>query len=340
MQPFALAYKRTNGRRTLGSVQALRAVAALLVLFFHASDGHFLVGAAGVDIFFVISGFIMGTVGVQENFRTFAQKRFVRVVPLYWAVTFAMCLGALFGVFSKFAFSQETLIKSLLFIPYFDASGHIWPLVVVGWTLNLEMLFYVVFAFGLMFRTPIVFATCILLGLVALGFIEKQSSPILMTWTSPLLLEFIAGLALAAWLKPPKSGALFVLALIGVTGLAASSAFGWFDESNRLLTWGVPSLLIVAGCIGIEHAGKWPTVAFGPLERLGDASYSLYLTHGIVVAAVHRAMGISLPSTMVILFASVAIAFALFYFFERPITRLGRSGVGHARGRLSTDAIR
>jgi exopolysaccharide production protein ExoZ len=172
-------------RVRLQSIQFLRAIAALLVLLFHLSDGRIVTGASGVDIFFVISGFIMGTVGVGERPRDFIVKRAARIVPLYWLITMAMCIGALLGVFSRFSYDIESLVKSLLFIPYYDASGHIWPLVVPGWTLNLEALFYILFAGGLLFGAPIAFCVVALAVLAAVGQLTPFEWAPLRLWTSP-----------------------------------------------------------------------------------------------------------------------------------------------------------
>ncbi len=149
------------------SIQTLRALAALSVLFYHESSTKFTVGAVGVDIFFVISGFIMGTIGYRETPLDFMMKRIIRIVPLYWLVTAAVCLVSLIpGVFHQFSCDLPSLLQSLFFIPYVNQAGHIEPLMVPGWTLNYEMFFYAVFAVGLAIRRPVVFSAAIMLVLV------------------------------------------------------------------------------------------------------------------------------------------------------------------------------
>lgn len=91
----------------LYSIQALRGIAAVLVTAFHFFPNEFIVGAAGVDIFFVISGLIMGTIGVNERPLVFLCKRIIRIAPLYWLFTFVMCLGAIAGVYSQFRSMQK-----------------------------------------------------------------------------------------------------------------------------------------------------------------------------------------------------------------------------------------
>ena len=309
------------------SIQSLRALAALLVVAFHVSDGAFVTGAAGVDIFFVISGFIMGTVGVRETPLTFLKKRVVRIVPLYWAVTLFMCAVSLFGLFARFSFNAEQLVKSLLFIPYLDPTGHIWPLVVVGWTLNLEILFYAVFTLALLFGAPIRLTVAILALLALAGYIFAPSAAPLQLWTSPLLLEFVAGLLLATVLRPAGRGLGLAMLGFAIAGLAVVGAAGWFEPEGRILAWGLPAALIVAGALALERAGAWPAKALKPLEAIGDASYSLYLLHGLVIAFAHRLFGDGLLVNLAIVVVSIAIALFSFRLFERPVGRfLGRLG--------------
>lgn len=304
----------------LKSIQALRGIAALMVAAFHFFLGKFVVGAAGVDVFFVISGFIMGTIGIGERPSQFAIRRILRIVPLYWLCTFAMCAGALLGVFTNFTFDTESLLKSLFFIPYWDATGRAWPLVVVGWTLNIEMFFYLIFTIGLVMRAPIVLTSAVLALCAVLGFAIDPKSAVVASWTSPLLLEFIAGLLLSriAWANP-SCGAAMLLA--GVAGFVAAYVFGWTEESYRLLTWGLSALLLVSGAVFLETSGRWFGKAAKPLEIIGDASYSLYLTHGIVASATHRFLGHQIVTSLAGLVASILIAILVYKFVEMPLLR-------------------
>ena len=179
------------------SIQVLRAVAALSVLLYHA--GLFNIGYGGVDVFFVISGFIMGTIGVREAPNEFFGKRLIRIVPLYWAVTIAMCLLSLLpGAFQQFTFDLPRLVKSLLFIPHVDVpTGRVWPLLVPGWTLNYEMFFYAVFAIGLALGRPVMLSVTLMIALVATGLLVAPTNSIWATYTNPMLLEFVSGVALS-----------------------------------------------------------------------------------------------------------------------------------------------
>ncbi|QYA06436.1 acyltransferase family protein [Agrobacterium larrymoorei] len=301
------------------SVQALRGIAATLVAIFHFFPTQFVVGAAGVDLFFVISGFIMGTIGVNDRPLRFLSKRAIRIAPLYWLFTFAMCAGAIAGVYSNFTFDAVRLIKSLLFIPYWDETGHTWPLMVVGWTLNLEVFFYIVFAIGISFGRPILFTAATLLAMVFLGYGFETSNAAFTLWTSNLLLEFVAGLLLSRFSLGEKFAVPAVV--IGVAALITTNVFSLFDPSYRILVWGVPAVLIVAGCLAIERMGNWSSPVLKPVQKVGDASYSLYLSHAFFAAAVHKFFGTAfLPSALGVA-AAIVGAVAIFHLVEKPLIK-------------------
>jgi len=277
-------------------------------------------GVSGVDLFFVISGFIMGTIGQVEPASVFIRKRVARVVPLYWLMTIAMCLGDSVGLLHSFTVDARTLIMSLLFIPYFDTEGHIWPLIVPGWTLNYEMFFYGVFALGLYTKRPMTTTIAVLIPLTILGVLWHPTSAIGRTWTSPMLLEFLGGLLVSSMrnrLSRAAIGALFVL-----TGIAALTLSGplrlAIGGEYRVLTWGVPMLMITAGALAVEFGGHWPAKLTLPLQAIGDWSYSLYLVHGLVIAVGHRVLGTSLVSTVIIFAASIGVSRLVFLWFEKP----------------------
>lgn len=321
------------------SIQALRATAALLVAAHHLSDHRFVTGAAGVDIFFVVSGFVMGSVDTKVPPGQFILKRTIRIVPLYWATTLVLCAGALAGLFARFSFDGATLAKSLLFVPYYNAEGQIWPLAISGWTLNAEMLFYVLFAAGLWIGAPRTFCAAALAGLVIAGAIFAPENAPLRFWTSAIMLEFIAGLALAGPLRLAGLGRGLSLIAVGATGLVAAELAWHYTETLRPLVWGGPAFLIVCGALAIERTGRWPRRALAALERIGDAPYSLYLTHGFVIALVHRKVGTSVAANAMAVPACLALAFLTYYGFERPVGRmLNRLARPHARRALELAA--
>ncbi|NBO18388.1 MAG: acyltransferase [Proteobacteria bacterium] len=305
------------------SIQVLRAVAASMVVLFHLEVLR--IGSAGVDIFFIISGFIMGSIGLRDAPVSFLKKRIIRLVPLYWMVTLLMCGASLKpGLFDRFTFTGEALAKSLLFVPYYNAEGYIWPLVVPGWTLNYEMFFYALFAIGLALGRPFVVTLGLLACSVAAGMWMQPENPLLKTWTDSLLIEFAAGLLLARYQQRVRGVGPALLLFTG-----SALGYVWLmqtppgDIPLRVLQAGGPAFLLVCGAIAMERVGKWPRMRVA--ELLGDASYSLYLLHGLVISACHKLLGkfITLPASVetVLIFALALVVGVLsFVLVEKPLS--------------------
>ncbi|KAK0341504.1 hypothetical protein LTR94_026084, partial [Friedmanniomyces endolithicus] len=198
------------GRPIYLGIQYARALAAIGVLGFHAAQRagiDFAAGARGVDLFFVISGFIMWTIGARsQSVSAFLLARVKRIVPLYWLATAFMIFAALLGLFPTLR-EQLTLphiAASLFFWPHYaPGSGQIWPVLVPGWTLNYEMFFYAVFALAICLpeRLRVWAMTLTMVVLVVLGELVRPTSAWLVTYTNPLLLEFIAGIWIAEALR-------------------------------------------------------------------------------------------------------------------------------------------
>jgi exopolysaccharide production protein ExoZ len=294
------------------NIQSLRAVAALLVLAFHvyAVEGKYFgehvvpkvlgaYGTCGVDLFFVISGFVMTTVtrtqfGSRENAVGFLKRRVMRIYPLYWfysLIVFAVMLVMPQWVNSSTGHHVEVL-RSFLLLPSATL-----PLLLQGWTLVYEMFFYVVFAALLACITErwltvalIVWAavTCSLAYLLEMG---RISDPSIRLIGDPLVLEFIAGCFCAmAW--PAMRGArpFFLLAAAAVSSLV-SVAIGGRVGLDEIIHWrafyfGLPAFFLVLGAVSLEAHMR--VTASRVLRVLGDASYSLYLSHVLVISAVGR----------------------------------------------------
>src|SRR5215467_2504234 len=155
---------------TIPAIQFLRALAAAAVVAFHVRfdfvnnvsppgflPAAFNLGAAGVDLFFVISGFVMvysseSLFGRPNAPATFLLRRIVRIVPLYWLMTSVMLAYVLARGFGPSDASPQLALASYFFIPYRRPSGAMDPLYGIGWTLNYEMFFYVVFAVAMAAR--------------------------------------------------------------------------------------------------------------------------------------------------------------------------------------------
>ncbi len=317
---------------TLYSIQYLRAIAALAVVVFHAGERsgmHFTIGAAGVDIFFVVSGFIM--MAISDNRPTspasFLRNRFLRIAPSYWAATAIMLAGAIVGLFPNLQISLGHTLASFLFLPARSPStGDLWPVLVQGWTLNYEIFFYVIFALTLLARPGLRLALLAVVfgALVLAGLLARPADPVIAFYTAPVILEFVAGAALAKlWrrqiLPPVSLGMIMVAAALG--GFAAIQIL-----QMEFGPWscGPLAVMLVYGALSIEASGRLPILA--PLAYLGDSSYSIYLWHTFAISVMLKIAG-SLPSSMLLCACVIAgtIAGIIAYEgLERPLQFLLR----------------
>ena len=327
------------------TVQALRAVAALLVVAHHAFEmwqaritpdapPSWTNGASGVDIFFVISGFVMVIASRRilsrpHAARIFMEHRIARIVPLYWLLTTAkLALVLLFaGLALRSTLDLDYVARSYLFLPLLDNAGHFRPLLPVGWTLSYEFLFYLLFALALALRADALRVLVPAFGvIVLLALLRSASWPVWTILFDTIVVEFLFGVLLAkatlrGFTLPPMLAALMVLA--GFT-LIVSVPEG--SENLRVLTWGLPAFAIVAGAVSLEtHIAsalpRW-------LLTLGDASYSIYLVHGFVVPAIGVAFAAShwntsMAQSVTVVACLIGASFAgwlLYLGCERPFT--------------------
>jgi exopolysaccharide production protein ExoZ len=325
--------------RTLASVQGLRAVAALGVLAFHAcqwSGYDFAVGAAGVDIFFFISGFVLWS-SVERagpSPAAFLGARLVRVAPLYWLASLAYAAVAWRwpAVLPEVYAQPEHLLLSLAFLPHTDPAGGPFPLLPSGWTLTYEAFFYLAMALALAAPAAKRFRVVagVLTVTVLLGFAYHGWYTLL---ANPLLLEFVVGAALArAWRagRTPAGWPVGVAATgAGLLALTLEQILVVRSDFWRPVLFGAPAFAVVVGVLALEaplrRSGAW---ARG-LVRLGDASYALYLSHLMVVSAVWFLTPGWPPWARIVLTLAVALPVGLgcWAVIERPITRALRQGL-------------
>lgn len=325
---------------TYQSVQALRGIAALLVTVFHAglridtAQTTFRIGNAGVDIFFVISGFVIWTVTARRRVSplTFLKHRFVRLVPLYWIMTAVMVAGVV-AVPSAFPHMHATgsdVALSFAFLPHISPStGAIEPVLGQGWTLNYEVFFYLVFAAVLLLPQAVWFPamTAILLILPVIGVFVITPRVPTTTLLSPLLIEFLGGLWIAriasgTWRLPAAWCAIVIAAGVALLLIAAPAAD---DDWARVLQYGFPAFLIVAGGVGLEAARRLRVPAW--VSLLGAASYSLYLTHTFAISLLWKVWPAALPAWAFIPVAAmlaVLIGVLTYLLLESPLLALMR----------------
>lgn len=345
-------------QRQLVSVQYLRGVAALLVVLAHAA-AHPLAevplvlerfGQAGVVLFFVISGFIMVTVTGDGRFspRDFLARRIVRVVPLYWlmtSVTALLAVGAP-ALFHTTITTWPHYLLSLLFFPHeAPVRGGTSPLLSLGWTLNYEMFFYLVFALcgfvGL--RTRVALVAAIFFGLVTFGQLAPSTDTLVGFYTNMIMLPFAAGTLLAyahrrGWLDRWSTRKAVLVALAAL----AAGIWTFAMVPDRPNTFVVVSGLTLAAigliACGLATETRLPRIA--PLEALGNASYSLYLTHMFAIGGLVALAARLLPQwndTAYVVLVGLAIALSVglgltvHHGIEKPLLALMRGKPRHAR---------
>jgi exopolysaccharide production protein ExoZ len=326
----------------LAGVQYLRAFAAILVVIHHAQywqetygNGSFKLGlkfgTGGVDIFFILSGFII-TYIIRQKTQTPAQfitARILRVAPLYWMYLLA------FIIIHPETTNAIHSLKSFLFVPshhpdFSATSATIWPPLIQGWTLNYEMFFYVLLSICMGIGRPVA-AVCVTIPILVVGgIIFQPQSAVAVTYTSPMLLEFLAGVTLATIymnrFHPPLGLGIAFLAC-GLALFPILSAHPVPDVSG--VTWvfnrGAPALLIVAGTLVLEKSNAIPSFRWPLLG--GASSYTLYLSHVFVLellvnfwrlSGLRERVGDGVLLVIAIAM-SILVGLALYSLIERPV---------------------
>lgn len=336
--------------KQLDSIQVLRAIAALWVVMFHtvgnaATYGwtsQFMPslarhGEMGVDIFFVISGFVIALISYGKPVGFEAARRFVvaraaRVIPLYWVLTILFTTLLIFApsAFGHARFSLWHVISSFLFIPSLNWVGIVVPVINVGWTLNYEIWFYALFTLAIaIFQQPTRF---VLIALMALALVHPlcEGGIIWNFYTNSIMLEFAGGAILGTvYARYKNISPSIIIPLLPIVGLVIWYYGLRFTGETRFIALGFPAFLAVACALYFENHLRWNKF----LCSLGDASYSLYLSHAFTIPVCMKFIQVvdqrhSLPGDLVCLLVialSVAVAFACRRYLERPMTRVVRS---------------
>jgi exopolysaccharide production protein ExoZ len=350
--------RQINTQRKLKSIQILRGLAAGSVVIAHViehpseqpNNEILTLGLFGVIVFFAISGFIIAHIsnGNPQDARfdpmSFLVRRFLRLVPLYWACTLLTFFCDLFmpSLFKNTTADLGYLISSLLFVPAaVPGNPADWrPLLKLGWSLNYEVFFYLFFAASFFIASSLkrTVALTILFGAMAItAFFIPPNSGILAYYLNFSLLAFIGGLWLAEaerhrmFDRIPMTG-IVLLAVVALAALIRLFALNFSDFAGFYgYKWLViAALALVALSLAFERLIGSGLVVRG-LVKLGDISYSLYLTHMFVVGfgwfvirrlalgEVATVIGMALIVTVSIIGAAISYAI-----MEKPFNHLGR----------------
>ena len=298
-------------------------------------------GAVGVDIFFIISGFVMyqATSARHVSAASFLKARLIRIVPMYWLCTSVLAGLVIFipGLFNTFLVSPAAAVKSLFFLPVYNQLGFFRPVLAQGWTLQYEMLFYLATSAALLFwrshaslySALAIFTTALLVGLTGT---DLHFSPLQIF--APVSCEFIGGVLLGhvfthqatvTWRQHVAAPSVGLVAI--VMGYAAISQMEPSPlDAMRPIYWGGGALLIVAGFLLMERQIAKLHAHVKQLHILGDSSYALYLIHGLAFSLVSKlvplpALGIGPIALTFLILGALVFGVLLHKLVEQPINR-------------------
>ena len=343
----------TAAKSRLDGVEAARGVAALLVVFYHSAlhvEGnvggtilwhltHF--GHAGVDFFFVLSGFIITFVhrkdiGSPGRLGHYLQRRFTRVLPFYWIVL-AYYLADIWLLHPARAPGLWELCSNLLLLPQ-----HADQIVGGAWTLVFELMFYTLFAFMIVSRRLGSALLVLWAGLICTGFFFHPlhgSVALIATASSPYCFEFLLGMGAAHILASHRVPRTRLLLILGVTGFALAGVcevrgllYG-YGQMARFI-YGGCSMIIIMALVERERSGLLRVPK--PLAVLGRASYSVYLVHligvGIAFHFISRVFPLTpawaLPLWLVLCACGVTAGILASIWIEHPVIRRSRRWIG------------
>ncbi len=320
------------------SIQALRGICALFVILEHV---RFLnCGAFGVDIFFCISGFII-MFSTHKSTENFIKKRLLRILPLYYIMTIGTFLLLLLfpSMFETTTANPVFLLKSLLLIPFDIGGGVLQPLMRIGWTINCEILFYLLFfiAFQISHKYRGIICSGFLIILVLLNrFLPLNFAP-LQFYGDSVMLEFVLGILcyyvarkiydyyqrkkIPSVLAPLCLVMTVVIFTILIITKPTINILGF----RRLLFWGLPAFVLIL-CMFIAGLKlKMPSFSV----FLGNMSFSIYLIHYYPVMFLDRMIfdfstctPFSIMGVIISVVLCLGLSFVSFILIEKKFTKL------------------
>ncbi len=328
-------------------IQFCRGIAAIIVVLYHAGrmlalpqyagrvalGGLFNFGNAGVDFFFVLSGFIIffvheKDIGQTRRLPAYIWSRVTRIYPIYWLVTvIVLCLILMRP--ARTALDPGYVIFSFLLLPQTQD-----PVLGAGWTLVHEMLFYFVFATVIVSRVAGFSIALVWLVVSTIGGFFTFAGTVGVV-ASSFHLQFAMGVAAAYAVRYASATAAFAITGAGIVGssalalaLIANPGFYFTVECRCLL--GLTCAAIICGVAQLELDGKLRIGRLGAF--LGSASYSIYLIHTVVIGLFAKALipthvMAAAPGLALILVSSLAVGAGsvLFVVAEQPMLRFAKA---------------
>jgi peptidoglycan/LPS O-acetylase OafA/YrhL len=335
--------------QTLRTLQAGRGIAALAVVFFHAgvevgtdprfwleaSFSQFLApGELGVEFFFLLSGIVIVLahwcdIGDASTLRLYAWKRFRRIYPIYWMILAAV-VPALF-ILPQLQPGVDRSFLSILSSVILVHVGSLNSVLIVGWTLFHEILFYAIFSLLLVNRSVGVISIIAWLSGSVLTILHFIVSPGLAWLFSPLHLLFGGGMLIALTIRlcPKLNWKLFLFPGIAGLGLVLVWSYQVHHRTDAIsLAIGAALAFLVLGLIELERTQRLKVWA--PLTFLGDASYSIYLLHFPILSLTFKVLFaaskmISIPLWIWAVFGiaiAVSAGIAMHVLIEVPVLKL------------------
>jgi peptidoglycan/LPS O-acetylase OafA/YrhL len=328
------------------SIQLLRAIAVLSVVYSHnitAGAKFPKAGDTGVDIFFIISGFVIAYV-VSKSTDNFFVKRLIKIMPMYVLAVIATVLAAIIfpnAVYST-TISGSDFFRSILFIPSVENNGH--PSILPqGWTLYYEIFFYVAMSLCILFvknRKYLTFSCIFIIAFViAMMNLMCIEDSILNFYCGELSFEFISGIILYHLYcyfnqkTTNQKAKIVILSFLGIASygfLIFSQIYDFSLSSYRSINWGIPAFIFVSSMLFLENNIKDIKILRIVSMKIGNASYIMYLVHFHVqaffirivfskIAAFHGSFIIEIVKFLLTSAIIIAISIAMHKFIEKPI---------------------